>query len=174
MVFSSHLFVFYFLPITLGLYFLCPRKGKHLLLTVLSYVFYGWANPCFVFLMLASTFLDYFCGQWICGRWRMPILGRGEPAGPQSDLYALGVMFYEMLLGRRPYEADTVSGLITQHLKAPIPRLPAELADYQYIIDRLLAKTPAERYLTADEVLAGIDEVWTRLSIRAMGDPRPS
>ena len=101
-------------------------------------------------------------------------MGGGEKATAQSDLYALGVMFYEMLLGRRPYEADTVSGLITQHLKAPIPRLPAELADYQYIIDRLLAKTPAERYLTADEVLAGIDEVWTRLSIRAMGDPRPS
>lgn len=103
-----------------------------------------------------------------------PEIIEGEKATTQSDLYALGVMFYEMLLGRRPYEADTVAGLITQHLKAPIPRLPADLADYQELIDRLLAKTPAERYQSTDELLVGIDEVWTRLSIRAMGDPRLS
>ena len=48
MVFSSHLFVFYFLPAVLALYYLVPRRGKHPLLTAASYVFSGWANPSFV------------------------------------------------------------------------------------------------------------------------------
>lgn len=62
MVFSSHLFIFYFLPLALILYYAVPRKGKHLVLTLLSYYFYGWANPLFVVLMLASTIIDYICG----------------------------------------------------------------------------------------------------------------
>ncbi len=62
MVFSSHLFLFYFLPAALVLYYLMPRRGKHLALTVLSYVFYGWANPLFMVLMWTSTIIDYVCG----------------------------------------------------------------------------------------------------------------
>ena len=62
MVFSSHIFLFYFLPVTLLFYYLIPRRGKHITLTLLSYLFYGWANPYFVFLMFASTFVDYICG----------------------------------------------------------------------------------------------------------------
>src|SRR4030042_5975 len=44
MVFSSHLFLFYFLPLSLALYYASPRWGRHLLLTLVSYVFYGWAH----------------------------------------------------------------------------------------------------------------------------------
>jgi alginate O-acetyltransferase complex protein AlgI len=62
MVFSSYLFLFYFLPTTLLLYYAVPRRARHFFLTVLSYLFYGWANPLFVFLLLASTTVDYFCG----------------------------------------------------------------------------------------------------------------
>ncbi|MGK0157617.1 MAG: alginate O-acetyltransferase complex protein AlgI [Neolewinella sp.] len=62
MVFSSHLFLFYFLPLTLLLYYAVGKRGRHLVLTLLSYAFYGWANPWFVLLMLASTFIDYWCG----------------------------------------------------------------------------------------------------------------
>ncbi len=65
MVFSSHLFVFYFLPLALLLYYAAPRRTRHLLLTLLSYTFYGWANPLFVVLMAASTAVDYVCGQVI-------------------------------------------------------------------------------------------------------------
>ncbi len=77
MVFSSHLFLFYFLPLVLLLYYAVPRRGKHLLLTLLSYVFYGWANPLFVVLMFCSTVIDYICGLAITGRlgshWKEPI-----------------------------------------------------------------------------------------------------
>ncbi len=62
MVFSSYLFLFYFLPAALLLYYSVPRRAKHLLLTLVSYLFYGWANPLFVFLLLGSTTVDYFCG----------------------------------------------------------------------------------------------------------------
>ena len=72
MVFSSHLFLFYFLPVALLLYALAPRRGKHLLLTLLSYFFYGWANPAFVILLAYSTVVDYICGLTISGErpWR--------------------------------------------------------------------------------------------------------
>ena len=67
MVFSSHVFVFYFLPLTLLLYYAAPWRGRHLVLTVLSYLFYGWANPLFVVLLLFSTVVDYLCGLAIVG-----------------------------------------------------------------------------------------------------------
>jgi hypothetical protein len=54
MVFSSHLFIFYFLPVSLAVYFglfRASQRARNLSLAVLGYVFYGWANPWFVFLM---------------------------------------------------------------------------------------------------------------------------
>ncbi len=88
MVFSSHLFVFYFLPLVLVLYYLMPRRGKHLMLTLLSYVFYGWANPLFVLLMLTSTVIDYICGLAMVGQlnreaWSKPIPTL-EPKGTRT------------------------------------------------------------------------------------------
>ncbi len=70
MVFSSTLFLFYFLPIALLLYYASPRRLKHLTLTALSYLFYGWANPLFVVLLLVSTTIDYVCGLVIAGQHR--------------------------------------------------------------------------------------------------------
>jgi alginate O-acetyltransferase complex protein AlgI len=62
MVFTSHLFLFYFLPIALLIYYASPWRWKHLSLTLLSYFFYGWANPLFVVLMFVSTVIDYVAG----------------------------------------------------------------------------------------------------------------
>ncbi len=77
MVFSSHIFIFYFLPLALAVYYLLPFRLKHLGLTLLSYVFYGWANPYFVVLMFGSTVIDYICGLVIAkqlGRpWSEPV-----------------------------------------------------------------------------------------------------
>lgn len=65
MVFSSHIFLFWFLPLALLLYYATPKGGKSLVLTLASCVFYGWWNPWFVPLMLASTAIDYLCGELI-------------------------------------------------------------------------------------------------------------
>ncbi len=87
MVFSSHLFMFYFLPLAMVVYYAMPRMGKHLALTLLSYVFYGWWNPLFVVLMFASTVIDYVAGLFISRQfgtsWREPIGALG-PGGPRS------------------------------------------------------------------------------------------
>jgi alginate O-acetyltransferase complex protein AlgI len=62
MVFSSHLFLFYFLPAVLLLYHALPSRWRNAFLTLVSYAFYGWANPLFVLLLLFSTMVDYICG----------------------------------------------------------------------------------------------------------------
>lgn len=64
MVFSSHIFVFYFLPVVLFGYYLLPGK-RNLFLLAASYVFYGWWNPWFVLLMFFATAVNYACGSVI-------------------------------------------------------------------------------------------------------------
>ena len=63
MVFSSYLFIFFFLPLALLGYYAAPRKLRHLTLTIFSYIFYGWANPWFCLLMLFNTSVDYTNGR---------------------------------------------------------------------------------------------------------------
>ncbi len=65
MVFSSHIFLFYFLPLVVAVYYLAPRGFRHPWLTLASYIFYGWWNPWFTLLMLVSTAIDYGCGLGI-------------------------------------------------------------------------------------------------------------
>ncbi len=62
MVFSSHIFLFWFLPIALLLYYVVPKNWRSLTLALQSYVFYGWWNPWFTILMLVSTLIDYLSG----------------------------------------------------------------------------------------------------------------
>ncbi len=64
MVFTSHIFIFYFLPITLLIYYLLPVQ-RNLFLLLMSYVFYGWWNPWFVFLMFIATVINYIGGHII-------------------------------------------------------------------------------------------------------------
>ena len=63
MVFSSYLFIFFFLPLALLGYYAAPKKLRHLALTIFSYIFYGWANPWFCLLMLFNTSVDYTNGR---------------------------------------------------------------------------------------------------------------
>jgi alginate O-acetyltransferase complex protein AlgI len=70
-VFTSHLFLFAFLPFALALYFAAPRRWRNGVLAALSYLFYGWSHPAFVAVMLASTLVDYGCGRWL-GEARRP------------------------------------------------------------------------------------------------------
>jgi serine/threonine-protein kinase PpkA len=92
----------------------------------------------------------------------------GNPATAQSDIYALGIIFYEMLTGQRPFEAESVSGLIALHVSAPRPKLPEALAEYQAILDRMIAVDPRNRYRNAEELIEGIDQAWTSQALRAM------
>lgn len=75
-----------------------------------------------------------------------PEQAEGAPVDQRSDLYSLGVIFYEMLTGTRPFRGTTVIAIIQSHRNDPIPVLPQELSRFQPLIDGLLAKNPAERF----------------------------
>lgn len=75
----------------------------------------------------------------------------------RSDLYSLGVMFYEMLTGSKPYTGRTIPEIIDSHIRAPVPQLSDEFRVYQPIIEGLMAKDPADRFQSAGELVSGLD-----------------
>lgn len=81
-----------------------------------------------------------------------PEQGHGNGVDHRSDIYSLGVIFYEMLTGEKPYIADTAMGIIYLHAQAPIPLLQPRLAKYQSLINMMLAKEPDDRLQFAAEI----------------------
>ena len=68
MLFSSNTFLFAFLPLTVGIYYLCPRRLRNGWLLIASLFFYGWGEPKYLFLMLGDIFMNYLCGLWAHSR----------------------------------------------------------------------------------------------------------
>ncbi|MGH8704206.1 MAG: protein kinase domain-containing protein [Burkholderiales bacterium] len=89
-------------------------------------------------------------------RYMSPEQCLGRPADHRSDLYSLGVIFYEMLSGRKLFESEDSAGLVYMHVHGEVPQLPARLAGYQPILDRLLAKKPEDRFKSARDLFATI------------------
>ncbi len=85
-----------------------------------------------------------------------PEQSQGQRVDARTDLYSLGVMFYEMLTGQRPYSGRSAMEIMAQHANAPVPRLPASVALQQALLDRLMAKQISDRYASADELLADL------------------
>jgi len=103
MVFASHIFLFYFLPAVLLLYFLTPARWRNLFLTFASYVFYGWWQPWFVFLMLAATLVNYHCGR---------VVAASQPGEPRRKLALVAAVAASLgLLGFFKYFAFAESNL---------------------------------------------------------------
>jgi serine/threonine protein kinase len=82
-----------------------------------------------------------------------PEQGHGEQLDQRSDIYSLGIIFYEMLTGSKPFEASTAMAVILKHAREPVPRLPEHLAQYQPAIDKMIAKRPGQRFQSVDELL---------------------
>lgn len=88
-----------------------------------------------------------------------PEQARGKPVDGRSDLYALGVVFYLMLMNKVPYDAESAIAIGIKHISDPIPRLPPAIADLQGLIDRLMAKKPDARFQTGNELVEALEDV---------------
>jgi serine/threonine-protein kinase PpkA len=89
-------------------------------------------------------------------RYMSPEQARGHPVDGRSDLYSLGVVFHQMLTGKLPYDAPDSFAVGLMHITEPIPDLPEKLSKYQPLLNRLMAKSPDDRYQTGREVLESV------------------
>jgi serine/threonine protein kinase len=82
-----------------------------------------------------------------------PEQGHADDVDERSDVYSLGIIFYEMLTGKKPFVGADAMSIIFKHTKSPVPVLPYHLSRYQALINLLLAKRPEDRLQSAQEVL---------------------
>lgn len=97
-----------------------------------------------------------------------------NPPDSSSDIYSLGVVFYEMLTGRVPYDAEEPIAIENQHIMQPIPQLPESLSSYQELLERMMAKNKEERLAGAGQLLQTLDELIYQLpenEREAIGEP---
>ena len=88
-----------------------------------------------------------------------PEQARGRTIDGRADLYSLGVVLYELLVGRVPYHADDSLAVGIMHITSPVPALPPQLSALQPLLDRMLAKQPADRYQNGAELADAIEQV---------------
>lgn len=100
-----------------------------------------------------------------------PELARAQDIDGRADIYSLGIILYEMLVGEKPFKGESAVDTIFKHLNEPPPELPEELVRLQYFLDKMLAKIPSGRFrdmaALLDEVRAlqerGFDDIADRI-----------
>lgn len=90
-----------------------------------------------------------------------PEYALGKRIDGRSDLYSLGVVFYEAITGKLPFQADEPFAIAYAHVHSPVPRLDPALSRYQPLIDRILAKDPDERHKHPDDLIQDIEILLT-------------
>ena len=95
-----------------------------------------------------------------------PEQARGDKVDRRVDLYSVGVLAYEMLTGKLPYNARDGLSMAMQHLQDPIPRLPREKRHWQRFIDKAMAKSPSQRYRNAHQALEALNDIERRSNAR--------
>ncbi|MCP5151673.1 MAG: serine/threonine protein kinase [Ectothiorhodospiraceae bacterium] len=92
-----------------------------------------------------------------------PEQAEGQQVDARTDIYSLGVIFYEMLTGERPYQGDSAIKVIMQHIQSPLPELPPELAAMQPLLDSMMAKERGQRVADAQSLIAQIRALRVKL-----------
>jgi serine/threonine protein kinase len=82
-----------------------------------------------------------------------PEQSEGYVVDGRTDIYSLGIIFYEMLTGERPYQGDSAIKVIMQHIQSPMPKLPRSLARYQSLLEKMLAKDRDKRIRDAQTLV---------------------
>ena len=101
----------------------------------------------------------------------------GKTVGPGADIYALGIVFYELVTGRRPFLADTPMAVLIKHMHDPLPRprefVPNLPADVERVLFKALAKHPSDRYETAADFAAVLDKIAAGVPLSGADKSRP-
>ncbi len=115
-------------------------------------------------------------GVWGTPHYFSPEQAAGNPPTPASDVYSIGIIMYEMLTGRLPFEGDTQQQLAMAHLRDQPPPIgkfnSAVPAQLEQIVTRALAKEPSQRYRHADQLGRLLYE-YQHSSEQATGYQRP-
>lgn len=94
--------------------------------------------------------------MWGTPHYFAPEQAAGQAATPASDVYAIGIIIFEMLTGRLPFESDTLAGLVLKHLHEAPPPIsqinPTVPPQLEQIINKILSKEPVGRYRTAGQL----------------------
>jgi DNA-binding response OmpR family regulator len=85
-----------------------------------------------------------------------PEQAMGEVLDARSDFYSLGIMYYEMLTGKKPYTGGSAMDVLQQHVNAPLPMLPKSLVQHEPLLLKLLAKSREDRFASAEDILVAI------------------
>jgi serine/threonine-protein kinase PpkA len=88
-----------------------------------------------------------------------PEQAEGLPVDGRTDIYSLGIIFYEMLTGEKPYEGDSAIKVIMKHIQSPVPQLPPELDQFQPLLNRLMCKNRDQRIADAGQLLTEVAEL---------------
>jgi len=146
-LFSSNVFLYYYIPITLVLYFICPRKWRNVVLFLVSLVFYGWGEPVYVFLMAATILLNYVCGFRIHN-----LREKGQSAkgvligGVAANLVILGFFKYAgFLLENLQAVLPFMRGIRVPEITLPIGISFYVFQSMSYIIDVYREDAPVQK-----------------------------
>ncbi len=86
-----------------------------------------------------------------------PEQAQGKPLDGRSDIYSLGVMFYEMLSGQPPYSGADAVQIAVKHMTAPLPNLPAQYKMFQPLLNKMLAKKQEDRFRRGADIIQAIN-----------------
>jgi serine/threonine-protein kinase PpkA len=85
-----------------------------------------------------------------------PEQAQAKPLDGRADIYSLGIMLYEMLVGKKPYQGDSDINTVLKHITEPVPTLPDHLKAFQPLLDKMIAKAPSDRFSDVAELIDAI------------------